>query len=249
MWLSSVFFVIFANIMPNTFFRFKKFIVHQEHCAMKVGTDGVLLGAWARGGGRILDIGTGTGLVALMMAQRFPHAQVDAIDIDADACSQAVDNVEASPFAENVKVECLSVQRMAGDERRWTAYDAVVSNPPFFENALKAPALARNRARHNDTLPYDELFAAVRRLISSEGQFSVIIPFDYRGRLEQEAALWGFHLVRRCAIRTTPAKQPKRYLLAFCLQAGELETSEGVLEVQPGVRSEWYRQLTGDFYL
>ena len=147
-------------------------------------------------------------------------------------------------MAENVKVECLSVQRMAGDERRWTAYDAVVSNPPFFENALKAPALARNRARHNDTLPYDELFAAVRRLISSEGQFSVIIPFDCRSRMESAAVLSGFLLSRVCAVRTTQRKPPRRFLLAFRKRlTGECENSEIV------IGSTAFHQLVADFYL
>ena len=235
--------------MPNTFFRFKKFVVHQEKCAMKVGTDGVLVGAWARGGERILDVGTGTGVVALMMAQRFPNSIVDAIDIDEDACAQARDNVEASPFSQQVRVECVPVQRWAEREDLQGKYDAIVSNPPFFENALKAPEMARNRARHTDSLPFAQLFEAVRKLIKPEGCFSAIIPFDYRDRLLQEAALWGFSVLGVCAVRTTPAKQPKRFLVAFGLHPGKMEEDEGLLEVSPGVRSEWYRLLTEDFYL
>ena len=216
---------------------------------MKVGTDGVLLGAWARGGNRVLDVGTGTGVVALMMAQRYGQAVVDAVDIDEMSCRQAVDNALASPFADRVRVTCMPVQQMADDQHVGLQYDAIVSNPPFFENALKAPEQARNRARHTDALPYGELCRAASRLISPEGHFSVIIPFNYRQRMEQEAALCGFHLVRRCAVSTTPAKQPKRYLLAFSMKGGELELTEGLLEVTPGIRSPWYVQLTADFYL
>lgn len=236
--------------MPNTFFRFRKFLVHQDQCAMKVGTDSVLVGAWAHGGNRILDIGTGTGVVAMMMAQRFAESMVDAVDIDADACRQAKANVADPSFAHQVKVWHMSVQQFSKIPELEGTYQSVVSNPPFFENALKAPEKARNRARHTDTLPFGELFASVRRLMAREGEFSVIIPFDYRKRLETEASLCGFFLSRVCAVRTTPAKQPKRYLLAFrLLPVIEVEQTEGLLETSPGVRSPWYQTLTEDFYL
>ena len=113
---------------------------------MKVGTDGVLLGAWAAGGRRILDVGTGTGVIALMLAQRFADAVVDAVEIDADACGQAKENVAASPFAGRVSVHCESVQQWAQHEENSGAYDAIVSNPPFFVNALRAPAEYDNKS-------------------------------------------------------------------------------------------------------
>ena len=235
--------------MPNSFFRFRHFVVHQERCAMKVGTDAVLLGAWARGGKRILDIGTGTGVVALMMAQRFPMAQVQAIDIEQDACCQAEENVSASPFSKRVLVRCMSVQQYAEGGDGNGCYDAIVSNPPFFENALKAPGEARMRARHNDSLPYDQLFQAVDKLMAPEGEFTAIIPFDYKQRLEEEAARAGMVVTRLCAVRTTPRKPIKRYLLAFRRMPSQKCQEEGLLEIAPGVRSEWYRLLTADFYL
>ena len=217
---------------------------------MKVGTDAVLLGAWARGGKRILDIGTGTGVVALMMAQRFPTAKVHAIDIEQDACHQAEENVLASPFSQRVLVQCVSVQRFSEDDVSNGCYDAIVSNPPFFENALRAPEKARMRARHNDSLPYDQLFLAVDKLMAPEGEFTAIIPFDYKQRLEEEAARAGMVVTRRCAVRTTPRKLVKRYLLAFRrLPFQECQEEEGLLETAPGIRSEWYRRLTADFYL
>ena len=236
--------------MPNSFFRFKKFLVYQDLCAMKVGTDGVLIGAWARGGAHILDVGTGTGVVAMMMSQRFADAEVVAVDIDASSCRQAEVNISASPFAGRVEVICAPIQQLATDEAFAGRFDAVVSNPPFFENALKAPEVSRCHARHTDTLPFSELFASVGRLLSPGGEFSAIIPFDYRVRFETEASLAGFTLSRVCAVRTTPRKPVKRYLLAFRKGGGhELEQTEGLLEVSPGVRSPWYERLTGDFYL
>ena len=217
---------------------------------MKVGTDAVLLGSWATGGKRILDIGTGTGVVALMMAQRFPQAEVHAIDIEPQACRQAVENVAASPFAGRVQVRCISVQHFAEEACSEGGYDAIVSNPPFFENALKAPEEARMRARHNDTLPYDQLFQAVGKLMTTDGEFSAIIPFNYKERLEEEAARAGMFVSKLCAVRTTPRKPVKRYLMAFkTLPLEECQKEEGLLETAPGVRSEWYRQLTADFYL
>ena len=160
---------------------------------MKVGTDSVLLGAWAKGGRRILDVGAGTGVIALMMAQRFPQAEVMAVDIDGEACAQAVENVAASPFAGRVDVRCVAVQQLAADEAMQARFDAIVSNPPFFDNALKAKGESRLIARHTDTLPFAQLFAAVRRLLAPSGVFSAIIPFKIRvrGVLGRFFHLWG----------------------------------------------------------
>ena len=119
--------------MPNDSFRFKQFLVRQDLCAMKVGTDGTLLGAWARGGERILDVGTGTGLIALMMAQRFPQARVTGIDIDEAAVRQSVINVGSSPFAQRITILQQACQAMQG------TFDAIVSNPPYFEQSLECP--------------------------------------------------------------------------------------------------------------
>lgn len=236
--------------MANPFFRFRQFVVWHDRCAMKVGTDGVLLGAWARGGQRILDIGAGTGLVALMMAQRFPMASVDAVEIDRGACLQAEENVGASPFADRLRMWCMPVQEMAEKAEHKKRYDAIVSNPPFFENALKNPDKGRLMARHADTLSFADLFASVKEMLSTEGEFSAIISSEYRGSFVQEAYLQGFSPSRICAVRTTPRKPVRRYLLAFRLQPGhQVETEEQILEIHPSVRSEWYHQLTKDFYI
>lgn len=236
--------------MSTPFFRFQQFIVHHDRCAMKVGTDGVLLGAWARGGERILDVGTGTGLIALMMAQRYEQATVDAVEIDTEACQQAIDNVAESPFTNRINVICDAVQHFSMESERLKAYDAIVSNPPFFENALKNPDKGRLVARHSDTLPFADLFKAVKKLLSDNGEFSVIIPTEYRGRIEEEALLQGFSLSRICAIKTTPKKPIRRYLLAFRrYPSPHIDEQVEILETLPNVRSEWYENLTKDFYI
>ena len=230
--------------MANDYFQFRNFTVHQSRCAMKVGTDGTLLGAWARGGKAVLDIGTGTGLVALMMAQRFPASRVVGIDIDSEAVGQAVENAVASPFAERVSI-------VEADARVFSAvpFNAVVCNPPYFVDSLECPDKQRTLARHTSALTYGELMSATRRLLADDGELSLVIPFDCKSRLELEAMLAGFFKVRECAVKTTPRKQPRRYLLAFRKHPCEPELSEGIIEVQPGIRSAWYQELTKDFYL
>lgn len=228
--------------MPNDYFKFKQFTVFQSRCAMKVGTDGVLLGAWAHGGCTVLDIGTGTGLIALMMAQRFPDAEVLGVDIDGDACLQASENVAVSPF--NISVVHQDVALVDG------VFDAIVSNPPYFISSMKSPDVKRNFARHDTTLNFHQLVIHAWRLLSEDGEFSVIIPTESKTTLETEAYLIGFHKSREVAVKTTNKKQPKRYLLAFRKHSSlQIETSEEVLESTPGVKSEWYRRLTQDFYI
>ena len=243
--------------MSNSYFQFKRFVVRQERCAMKVGTDGTLLGAWARGGQRVLDIGTGTGLIALMMAQRCPEALVTAVDIDADAVRQARENVAESPFAEQITVVEGDINALTIPTDNHIShlspliyhFDAIVCNPPYFNDSLTCPDEQRTTARHTTTLTYRELMAAVVRLLSDDGEFSVVIPFDCKARLEAEAALAGLSKTRECSVRTTPRKAPRRFLLAFRKHPVAVETTEGVLETEPGQRSDWYHALTNEFYL
>lgn len=218
-------------------FAFKQFVIAQDQCAMKVGTDGVLLGAWAAGGRHVLDAGTGTGIIALMMAQRYGEATVTAIDIDEAAVCQAVRNVADSPFAKRVSVCCEALQQHDG------VYDAIVSNPPFFIDSLKAPDAQRSMARHASTLTYAELMRAAWRLLADDGELSVVVPFDYRRRMEDEATFVGFFASRVCGVRTAEGKPVRRYLLAFrkhpCTTVYEKMT----------VGDDEYRRLTGAFYL
>lgn len=218
-------------------FQFKQFTIYQDLCAMKVGTDGVLLGAWANGGKRILDAGTGTGIIALMMAQRYPNAVVTAIDIDEGAVKQAQQNVAQSPFAQQITVLHNTLQEHQGE------YDAIISNPPFFIDSLAAPDEQRNVARHTQTLTYTELMQAAWRLLSDEGELSVVVPFDYRKRMEDEAIFVGFFPSKVCAVKTTERKPAKRYLLSFKKHPCRCE------QEQLTIGSEMYQKLTKVFYL
>lgn len=218
-------------------FQFKQFTICQDLCAMKVGTDGVLLGAWANGGKRVLDAGTGTGIIALMMAQRYPNAVVTAIDIDEGAVKQAQQNVAQSPFAQQITVLHNTLQEHQGE------YDAIISNPPFFIDSLAAPDEQRNVARHTQTLTYTELMQAAWRLLSDEGELSVVVPFDYRKRMEDEAIFVGFFPSKVCAVKTTERKPAKRYLLSFKKHPCRCE------QEQLTIGSERYQELTKEFYL
>ena len=242
--------------MSRDCFTFKQFVVHQDRCAMKVGTDGTLLGAWAaldRPDGRILDIGTGTGLIALMMAQRYPQAHVTAIDIDAEAVCQATENVRQSPFAERIQVCQADVNDFMANENgseATEAFDAIVCNPPYFNNALICPDSQRTQARHTLSLSYGQLMVAAHRLLHHEGVFSVIIPSDFFRQLESEAHLAGFFLSRVYGIRTIEGKPVKRYLIELRKHPQkEVINKDVLIEESPNVRSEWYRELTKDFYI
>ena len=226
-------------------FTFKRFTVNHGKCAMKVGTDGVLLGAWARGGRRILDVGTGSGLVALMMAQRFEEAEVTAIDIEPGACFQARENVAVSPFAGRISVVDASLQSFQGG-----VYDSIVCNPPFYSGTLKSKTAARTMARSAETLPFTDLFASAARLLADGGVFSVVIPSSCKGAFDAEAAVAGLFPLRICAVRTLARKPVSRYLLAYGKRpAGEIEDTESCLNNADMSRSEWYAGLTKDFYL
>lgn len=231
-------------IMSNNCFQFKQFTIHQEKCGMKVGTDGTLLGAWATGGRHILDIGTGTGLIALMMAQRFACSEVTGVEIDHDAAVQAYENVQQSPFADRIRIFESDILEFEG------RFDCIVSNPPFFEDSLFCQNVQRSKARHTIDLTFESLFVKARHLLADNGIFSLIVPFNYKNRVLGEAALAGFFLTRDWGVKTTPRKTPKRFLLSFARHSTEnVDSGIGVLEEAPGQRSEWYRRLTEDFYI
>src|ERR1051326_8525269 len=161
--------------MPNQAFVFKKFIIRQDKCAMKVGTDAVLLGAWVdpSKAKKILDIGTGTGVIALMLAQK-SNAIIDAIDVDENACAQAGENFSLSPWKERISILHNSVQQFAAATEN--KYDLIVSNPPYFEHSTKASEQKRTVARHTDMLGYDEMLNSVLKLLDKKGKFCIILP-------------------------------------------------------------------------
>ena len=206
---------------------------------MKVGTDGVLLGAWAPTGSRILDVGTGSGLIARMLMQRCPEAEVEGIDIDEAAIEQACEN--------GVKAFCARLQEWQG------MYDLIVSNPPYFQNSLKNPDEGRKTARHTDTLSYAELVKHSARLLTEGGQLAVILPAEAENEVRQLAAAEDLFLTHVTRVFSKENKKPKRVLLAFQLKIEDLrfEILEDslVLEDEKGGRSLPYQNLCRDFYL
>lgn len=230
--------------MGNSCFHFRQFSVCQSECAMKVGTDGVLLGAWAavpiQAGPqpRILDIGTGTGIIALIMAQRHNCARVTGIDIDAQAVAQAAANVAASPFASRIKMLHVDVAMMTEG-----GYDAIVCNPPFFSHSLKCPDSRRSLARHDVTLNPRLLMQCVSRLMAENGCLSVVVPAEGAGQMESEALLAGFFKSRVCFVRTAAHKPVRRCLMAFTRHPARLEREELT------IGDAAYVELTKELYL
>jgi tRNA1Val (adenine37-N6)-methyltransferase len=233
--------------MHGTVFRFKQFTIHQERCAMKVGTDGVLLGAWAslEGVTSLLDVGTGTGLVALMAAQRAPGATVHAVEIDPAACSQARENIARCPWASRVTLFEGPVQQFIPP----LPYDTILCNPPYFTRSTPSPDAARGIARHCETLAREELLDVAGRAMAPGGSLQVILPVDEGERFVALAAGRGWHLARLTTVRPTPGKPPKRVLLRLAREVAPAPRDEIVLEIARHARHESHRALTRDFYL
>lgn len=235
--------------MANNWFQFKKFMVRQDRTAMKVGTDGVLLGAWAdvERCERILDVGTGTGLIALMVAQRC-EAYIDAIEIDVAAAKQAAENIDASHWASRMCVKNISFQDYCDTTR--LQYDHVVCNPPFFSNSMKATGMSRSIARHSDPLELSELVAGTVKILKTEGKLSVILPSVKELEMTK---LSGDHLLfpsRILRIRPLPGKDFKRVLMEFTLNSEKASESEMSIETSARHHySEEYLALTSEYYL
>lgn len=215
---------------------------------MKVGTDGVLLGAWTdtTGTQQILDIGTGTGLIALMLAQR-SQAQIDAVDINEDACIQARENILRSPWSENIQVYHCSVQDYATTCPK--RYDLLVSNPPFFENAYKAQELARTLARHSDSLPQLDILQVAEQLLHGDGRLAVIYPPESAKIFQEKAKAFGFFCNRKLCVKTTLENQTKRILMELGKSKSEYQETTITLEAAKNVYTAEFIALIKDFYL
>ena len=234
--------------MPNPYFRFKKFTVYHDRCAMKVGTDGVLLGAWVNvSGDNILVIGTGTGLISLMMAQRNEKAVIDAIDIDSDAVSQAKDNIENSPFGNRINSWNASLQEFSSKAEK--RYDVIVSNPPFFVQSLKSPNKERSLARHTDSLPVADLIGLSASLLSQAGRMSFIYPFDYKVELIKLAEQYKLSVSRITNVFPTPDSVPKRILIELSKEEATPIENDLIIEKARHVYSDGFTALLKDFYL
>ena len=218
---------------------------------MKVGTDGVLLGAWARVEHckRILDMGTGTGLVALMAAQR-SGADIVAIDLDADAVAQASENVVASPWKERIHVLEADARNLEFRiQNSEFFFDSILCNPPFFENSLKSPNAARTMARHTDTLTFDELARSASRLLAPEGELSVVIPYDRAHDMTVSAACNGFFATRQTIVVPVEGGKPKRILMAFTREGAAHAVETLCIHDAQRCYTPEYVHLVEDFYL
>ena len=217
---------------------------------MKVGTDGVLLGAWAnvQDAARILDVGTGTGLIAIMMAQR-TEAFIDAVEIDAEACSQALENVATCPWKERIKIHHDTFRNFA--DNTTILYDRVVSNPPYFRKSLKSPVKPRSLARHNENLNYESLLFYTARILKPEGRLAVIVPSDAYTHLANLAYLHGLFPLRLTRVRPKPEKDPSRCLVEFSRHRDQpCVTHELMIKGEEGYEfTGMYQSLTREYYL
>lgn len=301
--------------MANPYFSFKQFTVWQEHAAMRVGTDGVLLGAWcdlsscvsvvipdastdrrqpenvcpadpsqildssnrdqtvwddhvqdereksvcgAQNGadaetkkvGRVLDIGSGTGVIALMVAQRTSNAQIDAVEPDSGSCEDALRNFAESPWADRLHLHGVTLQEYVSCYAEKVQYDLIVSNPPYFVDSLKAPDPVRNAVRHAVSLPFEELLDGVKTLLAEHGRFAVILPVTEGVLLEKLALERSLHCVRKCLVQTKPGVPPKRVMMEFGRKSVPLHSDLLIMETERQQEfTEEYRRLTRDFYL
>ena len=249
--------------MASACFRFKQFTVWHDRCAMKVGTDGVLLGAWCPvdsrassskssksfKGFKVLDVGTGSGLIALMLAQRIQGAQITAIDIDAGAVEQAKYNFSISPWADRLECHQTALQEIEGKG----IYDLIVSNPPYFQDSLKNPDSQRAMARHTDTLSYEELLKHSARLLTKEGILALVLPIEAEQQIITLAQSLGLYPTHITHVYPKPGKAAKRLLIAFSPSPLAYSLSpianSLTLESETSPRSEAYKELTKEFYL
>ena len=232
-------------------FSFKKFSVQQDKTAMKVGTDGVLLGAWTptnHNPNSILDIGAGTGIIALMLAQRTSAEQIDALEIDEDAYEQATDNFENSPWSD--RLFCYHAGLDEFVEEPEDEYDLIVCNPPFYTEDYKTDNEQRDLARFSDAMPFEELIEAADLLLSENGVFSVIIPYKQEKKFVVLANEFELYPVKTTRVKGTPISEIKRSLLAFSRnKQDDFPIDELIIETARHIYTEEYIVLTKDFYL
>ena len=233
--------------MSNRFFQFKQFTVWHDRCAMKVGTDAVLLGAWANADAveQVLDVGCGSGVIALMLAQRFPKSHVTGVELDADAAMQARENVNASPWADRLEV----LQEDFCSYHPIASFDLIVSNPPYFIDALRPPLGERSLARHAAGLNYETLFRRSREMLATNGRVCVILPTEVETMAVDAAARNGLYVERKVCVFTKEGKPQRRVMLSFATVVSPVETTNLFLMDADGSYAKAYRELTADFYL
>ena len=234
--------------MPNSWFRFKQFIIQQDKCAMKVCTDSCILGAWSakhlNGVERILDVGTGTGLLSLMLAQK-SMSRIDSIELDPESAAQALENIMNSSWSARIRL-------LEGNVLHFplpSDYDFIISNPPFFESDLRSPVEKKNKSKHDETLTLDELIVVIRKHLKTMGKFCVLLPFHRDSQFEKLASDYGFFLQEKLAVRQTPAHPPFRSICLFGFQQPEMtELKELVIKNKNGKYSNEFVDLMSDYY-
>ncbi|MBO5806154.1 MAG: methyltransferase domain-containing protein [Tidjanibacter sp.] len=231
-------------------FRFKQFSIEQEHSAMKVGTDGVLLGAWAsldQKDGRILDIGCGTGLLCLMAAQRTTHygSHIVGVEIDPESMLDAESNVACSQWKERIELHNLPIQEFHSEE----SFDHIISNPPYFVNSLTSPDRARTTARHTSSLPFEVLTNVASKLLAANGRLSLILPFGALADITLAAVRSGLFLRRRTDVSSKERSAPLRVLLEFGHTPTTTIHTTLAIHTTDGDFTDDYKNLTKEFYL
>jgi len=249
--------------MPNSYFRFKQFTIHQDRCAMKVCTDSCILGAWTAlrinevrnnpGNGvknitegkvgNILDIGTGTALLSLILAQK-TNARIDTIEYDPETCLQAGENIRLSPWADRI-------QLLEGDVRDYifpTAYDYIITNPPFFESDLRSPEQKKNMAKHNESLTLEILTSLIRSNLQPDGAFSILLPFHRNDYFKKLAGENGFFLQEELILKQTPSHAPFRSILLFSKKESQKIIYEELTIKKEGKYSAEFKVLMQDYY-
>jgi tRNA1Val (adenine37-N6)-methyltransferase len=230
-------------------FEFKQFSIQQDRCAMKIGTDGVLLGAWVsleNNPESILDIGAGTGILSLQLAQRCLAETLEAIEIDEDAFEQCVVNFENSPWGDRLFCFHASAQEFAAEMEE--EYDLIISNPPFYSDEYKSDDSKRNTARFTDTLPFKDLAIFAYQFLSEKGTFALILPRKEEENFIALASEVGLFPKRICRVRGNPTSEVKRSLMEFTFEKSEIIKEELTIEISRHVYTEAYKNLVKDFY-
>ncbi|MDN3596214.1 tRNA1(Val) (adenine(37)-N6)-methyltransferase [Zunongwangia endophytica] len=233
-------------------FRFKEFEVHQDRCAMKIGTDGVLLGAWVdlpETLDSILDVGTGTGIISLMLAQRSPAQLIDALEIDENAYEQAVENFEASDWGDRLFCYHAEFSEFVEEMQEEEKYDLIISNPPFYNSDYKTNLKERDMARFQDALPFELLLEGSTYLLSEKGKLAVIIPKNEEDKFLDTAKNFKLYPEKMTYVKGNPDSEIKRCLILLGLNDTEIQKDELTIEIERHQYTDDYKKLVKDFYL
>jgi tRNA1Val (adenine37-N6)-methyltransferase len=235
--------------MDEKAFAFKQFTVHQVGAAHSIGTDGVLLGAWVQPGDaqRILDVGTGTGLIALMLAQKTTHATIVGLEIDPESAKIARNNFENAPWRERLSVLEMAAQQLL--DHIIEPFDLIVSNPPFFTETILSPDPQRQLARHTESLPPIILLQLAKQHLTKNGRFCLVIPSKNSQMHQELGACMGLYCTRVTTVLAKPDRVGERQLLQFKQNPRFFKMDEIAIRNSDGTYSEDYQALTGDFYL